>query len=488
MLGRDKLRERGQLPSVSSSNNDAAMTEATQCVAKFAPYGQPKMNKQDQRKSITACKLGVADPNELLVSWMGDYIYSFNIIKDQTSSPPKKFSTDAQDIEGAKASQKKRKRVATGESPSNGPSSRPRTSTDDDPGSDYGIIVRVGGGVTSWPPIDRDTQSVDPDSGTGHAQRVRSLKNSLSRSHFAHDTEERHEEMLEILLAASEAYEKVDEHIAHRTYPITHQSSAVDYELKLRGDRAKIWRFCQASGTLARVLLGYRTQPVTDARAQSIDFEPFETIRPAPRENANSLDRHEQFGFDFVKAVLLWLDSGIGAVLREFSPDSQCARNGNRSRLPVPRDAGVDALDTHLIPYLERLAADLPIEYSGHGGRTDDPRNRDEIFSSEKQAVRALSRAMKLQFSDLQGAAVVQSAQASDEDDNTTPMPIVQSRDAAIRFWGYRVCMAVLTNASIDVNYSFVLTAFVDAYGRPNRPHSSVRAASKSVYLYMARS
>jgi nuclear receptor interaction protein len=185
------------------------------------------------------------------------------------------------------------------------------------------------------------------------------------------------------------------------------------------------------------------------------------------------LERHEHFGYDFIKAVLLWLESGVGAVLREFSNESRYASRATKRRLPVPRDAGINALDSHLLPYLESLAADIPIVYAGHGGAGDDPRQTDEVFSSEKSAVRALGQAMKIQFEDLHKTGPsTASAQPMTlgNFDSLEDLGVLQNRNAAITFWGHRVCMAVLNSASIDVNYPCVSAAFEDH--REQRHHS----------------
>jgi nuclear receptor interaction protein len=479
MLGRNKLSERGgNIPrSLDNESSAEALYDATRCVAKFAPYGQPRMSKNDSGKNISACKLGTADPNELIVSWMGEDIYKFNILKDIKDSPPTRYGVEgsSKDEKSRNWAMRKRKRVSAEDgSPSDGPNLRTRANTHETT-SGFEVIVRVGGVPVSLASRQRTrvVARMDPESGEAHAQKIRTLKNALAKTHFAHDALERSDEMLEILLSSSKAFEKIDNHIATRTYPVTDSQAAVEWELKLRNDRAKVWRYTQASGTLARVLLGYRTQPVTDERARGTDLEFCDIIKPAPREGSQPLERHEHFGYDFIKAVLLWLESGVGAVLREFSNESRYVSRATKRRLPVPRDAGINALDSHLLPYLESLAADIPIIYAGHGGAGDDPRQTDEVFSSEKSAVRALGQAMKIQFEDLHKTGPsTASAQPMTlgNFDSLEDLGVLQNRNAAITFWGHRVCMAVLNSASIDVNYPFVSAAFEDH--REQRHHS----------------
>lgn len=81
MLGRDKSREQGSRlssPSNWTEGDEELLGKATQCVKKFAPNGKPRMKRKDGGH-ITACKISDAHPNELIVSWSQDNIYSFDI-------------------------------------------------------------------------------------------------------------------------------------------------------------------------------------------------------------------------------------------------------------------------------------------------------------------------------------------------------------------------------------------------------------------------
>jgi nuclear receptor interaction protein len=297
-------------------------------------------------------------------------------------------------------------------------------------------------------------ETLDENSGTAHANRVRQVQNAFGRTHYNFPLVVRYDQMVEALVRSAEALDKIDEYVSQRTYPVTRSSAIVDYELKLRGDRAKVWRFVQAGGTIARVLLGYKQQPVPDVDAKEVALELFDMVRPARREGGQPLDRHEQFGYDFVKTILLWLDSGVGAVLREFSPESQYAAAGTRRRFPVSRDAGVEALETELIPYLMSLATDLPVEYPAYGIPELDATAQPPqiLFQSEKAAVQALSVAMKGAFTDL--------CDDRTGEDPASPEAVLNNREAAVFFWGYKVCIASLYQAAVDVKFPFVINAF----------------------------
>lgn len=508
MMGRDRLKERGgRLPvSLDLDSSLQQLSEATQCVAKFAPHGQPKMNKTDS-KTITACKLGNAKPNELIVSWTGDHIYSFNILKPQSEAHIKTYKTKATSKSNDNASSlRKRKRIPADDSPSAGPNFRERATDleENDPSRpEISISLQLSNGESIELPINsRNIDLPEPgetidsdDPGAPHAQRIRALKNYMSRTHFGHGEEDHRDEMRNILTASKEAFEHIDEQIAHQIYPVTNAGGIIEYEKKLRSDRAKVWRFTQSSGVLARVLLGSGQIP----QLVPVEiFQQFDIIKPAPCESSMPLDRHEQFGYDFAKAILLWLESGPGTVLKEFSSESRYANAGTRSRFPVSRDADIKAIDIQLIPYLENLATDLSIDYSGHGGGTnDDPRQTDTVFASEKAAVRAFAVAIKQQFEDLQSpepnapaksrtnfqwknGQLMRSDQTSQGD---AAMPsrdqLLTDRKAAVKFWGHRVCMAVLNRAAIDVNFPFVATAFGNAHlGIQQTPTPTTRTPS----------
>jgi nuclear receptor interaction protein len=163
------------------------------------------------------------------------------------------------------------------------------------------------------------------------------------------------------------------------------------------------------------------------------------------------LERHEHFAYDFLKCILLWLDSGVGAVLREFTHDPDNPQMSYRKRRPVSLDADIDAIDFELLPYLLRLASETAVD------DLDDESGQAYIFRTEVDAVNSLARAMRIPFADLAGEA------AAERD--TTGKPLSQDRETAVRFWAYRVGRAVLKNAAVDVTFSLVDTAFGEFMG-----------------------
>ncbi|KAG9970865.1 hypothetical protein KCU78_g23706, partial [Aureobasidium melanogenum] len=89
MLGRDKLDERASSPALSAAHlsdlDEDALGQATRCVRKFAPRGQRVMAERDSGH-ITACKISDAYPNEIVVSWSGDHVYSFDLVRSPDAS------------------------------------------------------------------------------------------------------------------------------------------------------------------------------------------------------------------------------------------------------------------------------------------------------------------------------------------------------------------------------------------------------------------
>jgi nuclear receptor interaction protein len=310
--------------------------------------------------------------------------------------------------------------------------------------------------------------SSDRANKDGIAEQVRWVRNTLMSSGRglsamqdtempADDTVEIRGRMDRVLATALKLLEKLDDVISNWTYPVTGSTAVIAFQRKLREDRAKTWRFIQACGTVARVVL---RRPIDSGPRKVLEY--FDTIHPAPRESGTQLERHEHFGYDFIKTVLLWLDSGVGAVLREFTNDPDDLNQSYRRRRPIPKDSGIDAIDALLIPYLSDLASS---EIAITDIDADDFENSFS-FSTEKDAVAALSRAMKIPFADLAGRAAER---------NSRGEAIAQDRETAVKFWAHRVCRAILRNAAIDVTYALVDTAF--GTSRSSDEHTSNTAA-----------
>ena len=111
------------------------MAEATRCVRKFAPNGQQKMGRTENGH-ITALKISDARPDEMIVSWSGDHIYSFDLVRhpstgeDKLSASKGKGNTGR--VKGGMSGKRKRRsnesENSTAQASTTRVVSRPRTS------------------------------------------------------------------------------------------------------------------------------------------------------------------------------------------------------------------------------------------------------------------------------------------------------------------------------------------------------------------------
>jgi nuclear receptor interaction protein len=452
MLGRDRNMERGsRLPSPGawSENDDELLGKATQCVKKFAPSGKKRMRRNDGGH-ITACKISDAHPNELIVSWSHDHIYSFDMLRAPDASEQIKLTRDSNGESGhrVKDQLKKRKRPKSrtlSEEAAERGSSRQRTESSEE---DLALRVTYENGQTEDIRIETPAESGmsrEELDGLRSTDHYRFAKTTVTIKKRIFGLAEHGETGLRlaftsILGFANSILSDMDDAARAWGYPVDPDPVDVAVQNMLRDSRAASRRFVQAAGTLARALGG---QLLTGANSDALIAKHFASIQHAPRER--ELPQHEQFGYDFLKAVLLWLDSGPSAVVEGFSSRSPS------TRCPCPQDSDMDAIPDLIIPYLLELASDEPIvNVDVSRFNTDDTR---VLFETEKAAVLAFAQALRIPFADLTGAVVPTSG-------NRTLPCDVQDRTAARRRWAYQVGRGVLYNASKDVKFKFVDRAF----------------------------
>ncbi|KAF1974432.1 WD40 repeat-like protein [Bimuria novae-zelandiae CBS 107.79] len=421
MLGRDKLHERGaklSSPASGGPYDDELLGKATQCVKKFAPNGQQRMKRRDNGH-ITACKISNANPNELVVSWSGDYIYSFDMMR----SPDASEETQEAGMAGpskrrVKDKSRKRKRPKSGilfEEGANRAGSRQRTE------SSEGLALRVNyaNGQSEEIRVEGPESPLTPSEaaaiqGTDHYRIAKTTIGllpkmfDLSEASGGSDLDSpvpHKSTFTSILGFAASILPDMDEISRTWGYPMDPNPIDVGVQNKLRDQRASFRRFVQAAGTLARVLGG---QLRTGGDANAIITQYFASIQLAPNER---------------QAILLWLDGGVHS----------------NPRMPLPPDADSDAIDEILIPYLLQLASDDPI---------DD--------------TRILYSAVKVPFVDLIG----EHEPTSDEGAASDDVP-GQDRTAAVRNWAFKIGRGLLLNVAKDVRFSAV-------------DHSSIRAVENA--------
>ncbi|KAG9205654.1 hypothetical protein G6514_007261 [Epicoccum nigrum] len=451
MLGRDKTYERGSRlssPSNWTEGDEELLGKATQCVKKFAPNGKQRMKRKDGGH-ITACKISDAHPNELIVSWSQDNIYSFDIHRAPDAHEEittTKVTTG--DVAGrVKDISRKRKRLKsnTQSQESVGRSgSRQRTGSADE---DLTLRVRYGNGQSEDIRIGAPTsqgmsqEELNELRGTDHYRIARATvkikKRIFDLSEFGPDG--LHLAYTSLLGMAHSILPDMDDIARTWGYPVDPDPVDVALQNKLRDDRAASRRFVQAAGTLSRAM-GGQLLTGSSSTSDSLIAQYYASIQHAPRER--DMPQYEQFGYDFLKAILLWLDSGPGAVVEGFS-----SRSGS-DRLPIPQDSDMDAIEEILIPYLMDLASeDAIVNVDVSKFMTDDMR---VLFPTEMAAVRAFARAIQIPFADLAG----------DEPDEDMQQPATQIREAAKLKWGHQIGRGILLNAARNVKFSFVDRAF----------------------------
>lgn len=469
MTGRDILAERGSLPSPTAASSDQGeelMGQATRCVRKFAPNGQPRMRRTDSGH-ITACKISDAYPNEMVVSWSGDHIYSFDLVrspdaseKTETTRSPE-CGTDVHRVR--ESSERKRKRktgshISLSQEGAFRAHSRQRTESSASRGQEGEMALRVQyqNGQCEDIPIEPSQRPSSPISflresvlnerqqasfrlAKATVQLRKSIFTLASQKPLSDSDITGHATSFTAVLGyAASILPDMYNISSNWRYPIDPSPEDVMFQRTLRSHRDSATRFVQAAGVIARAL-GGRLQTTSSGDTTSSYFN---AITFATNEGPD-VPKHELFGYDFLKAIFLWLDSGVGALLEGFSSASPMARNA--SRLPVPKNSGTEAIDEILIPYLLELASDNPI-VNVDASRFEVDENRI-LYPAEKEAVLAFAAALKIPFADLASGAQNSSIN-------------VQSRPDAIRIWGLQVARGVLMNAGEGVNFAFVDSAF----------------------------
>ncbi|KAF7506982.1 hypothetical protein GJ744_011113 [Endocarpon pusillum] len=475
MLGRDLAAERGRSTSSSleiSSQDDDSMDQATRCVRRFAPNDKIAMGTHDNGH-ITACKISDANPNELIASWSGDHIYSFDIVQspDVRDAAVRKERTLRADYAAARQQKdRKRKRTKVASSSNAGEPAKARirsgTNAQNSEG-DVTLRIRYGNGQTESVPVDTNGEDVTilgsaPDALLSEAQKLsqriaRSLV-QLRKSIFHFEASIEDAAAVEgsaeltpytaaftaVLGQAAALLPQIDEVIRDWSYPIDPSPEDVMLQNTLRRNRQATRRFVQAAGCLAAAM-GGRLQtlsPIPDPRMNL-----FASIEPAPREGIG-IDDNQRFCYDFLKAILLWLTAGQDAVLEAFRKQPDQFRDSQR--FPLTSDDGPEAIDSKLIPYLLSLAQDEKPILNVDANRFETEESRT-IFGSQVAAVTAFPRAFK---------DFTLSSRCTEANPQPSEPRQILDLGAAYRFWGVKVGRSLLMEAGERVTYDFVKRAF----------------------------
>jgi len=481
MIGRDLANEKGQPAGrtpAAGTNDDEAMAEATRCVRRFAPNNRRRMNTHDHGH-ITSCKISDANPNDMIASWSGDHIYSFDIVK----SPDARDADAKQDEEFRVSrlknhSDRKRKRTRANASSSSLGETASRSRR----------LRRVGDNVAEDGPHPalhvRHENGESEDGGdepvfTVHAshdillteaqalgERVARSLVMLRRTMFDFSASMREEMALSSENSAAELtpftqvftnalgqcatlLPQMDEIMRTWSYPVNPTEEEVTFQNTLRRNRQASWRFVQAAGCLARVL-GGRLQTASSAPDPRLVH--FIHIKPAAHEG-QTISREARFCYDFLKAILLWLDGGQHAVLEGFKRPPTLS--GESPRFPLDAADNLGTFVPKLQAYLSELADDdSPIvDLDANRFERDETR---VVFASQKAAVQAFTRAVAgIRLEMRQGPSEFRV-------DLSSPGTTIRVMDkgAAARFWGVKVGRSLLMRAAEGVTSDFVNRAF----------------------------
>lgn len=476
MLGRNIDEEHGNpgraspASSMSSQENEM-MGQATRCVRKFAPEGRKKMRRTDNGH-ITACKISDANPNEMIASWSGDHIYSFDLVRSPDGREGEAKSLNASMSGKGKgkvreSGDRKRKRKKHGSTTSfeagmtSSKSRRAKERSDED--GDLALRVRyengqsedivMGNAVASLPTsmVEEARESVLNESQKRSLRIAKSLvkiRNLMFSLEASSESPNHRLSFTAALGLAATCLSEIDEISRSWRYPVNPLHEDIILQQTLRANRDSSRRFVQAAGTLARMLGGI-IQTASPIPSPALDF--FHEIGAAPHEGPDPSER-EIFNYDFLKAIILWLEGGPQGLLQGFKrPQNQRKHN---PRFPVPDGAELSGIDEWLIPYLLGRATGKAIP------NLDASRfERDETwktFETDTAAVIAFANAVKMPLENL-SSAIVPAPESADDG----PRPhVLQDKKTATNYWAFKVGRGLLMNAGEGVNFQFADTAF----------------------------
>lgn len=460
---------------------DDAMSSATRCVKRFAPNDKRRMGAHDHGH-ITACKISDARPDEMVVSWSGDHVYSFDLVKSpdaRDAETQKDESFQAHRLRNRTNRKRKRKQAASSTSlaeSGNSHSRLRRVSNQQQETGATALRVRYENGDTEEVPLDPRAESLEPsldsdgqDALLGEAQRLaESIAHGLTRlrqelfdfsatlnEEGAAATENSTElsphtsRFTTVLGSAAALLPEMDDIIRDWTYPMDPSEDDVLVQNTFRRNRQAAWRLVQASGTLSRVL-GGQLQTLSSAPDPRLDM--FQRIKPAVHEGRH-LSRESRFCYDFLKAILLWLEGGPDAVFKGFVRPPSVAIDS--PRFPLGDSDNISTSLEKLQGYLSDLADDgTPvINLDTNRFEVDETRH---IFPNQKAAVQAFTRAVagiELQLRHGQSEPRMDSC-------STGGGRRIMDKGAAARFWGVKVGRSLLMQAAEGVTFDTVLRAF----------------------------
>lgn len=490
MAGRDVWAERGDAGVGPSSPDgtaaDSLMGEATQCVKRFAPNGKTRMGRTENGH-VTACKISDAHPNEMIASWSGDHIYSFDLLhspdaRDKISKPSSTLREKNKN-RTRESRDRKRKRKAENTSASmeglKRGDSRARRTASQTASDDVVLRVRYENGQS-------EDISIEPAASERFIQQSREsvLNESQKRSMrigksvvkirkllFSLEASAREDEhgsgrlsahirsFTSVLGLSAALLPELDDVIRTWPYPVGPSPQDVAFHATLRQHRDSVRRFVQACGTLAQCLGG---RIHTAGASPSAALEYFDTIKASETEGPLQ-EPDENFRYVFLKAITLWLGGGPEALLEGFKKKASTPKR-QAAFFPIPEDANLNGIEEHLVPMLIQLARTIQRSQAGprpisnvDASRFETDENRI-LFRDETAAVIAFSRAIQIPLQDMSGALTYLDSGEGTESSQRTVQ--AQDKQAALKYWGFKVGRGLLMNAGEGVNFAFVDRAY----------------------------
>ena len=487
MVGRDLITERGKQSGLSpqpGTSQDDEMGAATRCVRRFAPNEKREMGRRDHGH-ITACKISDANPNDMIVSWSGDHIYSFDLVKSpdaRAAEAQKQQAYEASHIRNQKDRKRKRAK-ASSSSLAEPPQSSRRLRRVPDDQQEIGqtaLRVRYENGETEGIPINTDGQDMTMQSAhDALLTEAQEVSNRVARSlvklrktmfdlstamRGSVDTIAAEMELRGDLTPYTATFNnalglcstllpQMDEIIRGWSYPLNPDDDEVHLQNTLRRNRQASWRFVQASGCLAKTLGGtlQTLSPTTDDPRLAA----FDVIKPAALERQQIGDS-SRFCYDFLKAILLWISGGVPAVLKGFKRPPEQSRDS--LRFPLGDEDTIHSLPQKLQTYLHSIADGTKPILDVDANRFVREESR-AVFKSQKDAVTAFTRALAgFKLESIHGDADPRPATASVASGGSRKQ--ILDRGAAARFWCVKVGRSLLMDAAEGVTYDFVNRAF----------------------------
>jgi nuclear receptor interaction protein len=477
MLSRDLDAERGKPASheapAAGSNEDEAMGEATRCVRRFAPNNKRKM-KMNDNGHITACKISDARPNELIASWSGDHIYSFDIVKSPDARD-KEALVEAKYVAKRLRHQSERKRKR-GENASSGsladkaqPPQRLRRVADGVQ-EDGQTVLRVQfedgeSSVTFENLLPRQALLAE---AKAQAERVAHALVKLRKTMFeftasvgdaepeiSNELTQHTAVFTNVLGQCMALLPQMDDIIKDWTYPVNPSNEEVNFQNTLRRNRQRTWRFVQATGVLAKTL-GGKVQ-TTSWVDQSQAF--FGTIKPAKREERH-IEDGERFCYDFLKAIALWISGGRAGLFAGFRRQADTELQTQR----YPLDLGEgrqEVLHQGLTRYLHDLADENTpvVDLDANEFLTDHRRN---LFANQKDAVDAFMNEVEniVLSTNAEAHSIAELEARQTDNSNKQSQDRIMDKGVAARSWAIPIGRSLLMTAAEGVNFEFVRRAF----------------------------